>query len=923
MICVFHDIGLSEGDKTARKDSCMRALQCAYILRNHETQNLSVHLALSYGEMKFSLLGGLNGQWVHIVNGACVSELSDCINDAKSKEVVCTSEYYQQALTTIKALSKSADTSSIIKVKPCGNSNNVLVESVDWTISAESMIVDRGDRNQRTRESRSSRLLTSPEARASKKIVSSASLFIPKPILTAISTESLDLVGEFRQVTTMFLSLDSYSAVGNQDPSTLQPFFLIAQEVLHESGGFLRQFLVDDKGCVLIAMWGIPSFTYSNNCSRALYCAVSISVRAKEIGHVCSVGVTTGNVFCGIVGAPERRDYAGIGSDVNMAARLMSKAKERILVDDCTYSNLSQSTRSLLVSAEEMQLKGKDKPIVPYKYSSDTIPVIAAVDEHYGHNTTLNQDVAEKLSLQLESSCNGNSTFTVIIGPPGANKSAAVAYFRRGAVKRLMQCVQIHAQRGHEGVPHGVMRELFLKLIGEDNFATPAQQKTVIDQLLSSIYTENEKDDIEAGRKSLCMLLGNEWNDNISALYKSQDPGIIEETDQSADNMSLPSDPPEKHLSNAAANKASAGTTNRSRSDSCNNNSIEDGVNDNSSMDGVNKGKKDDKIFFKVLKLLIMEAPTAIIIDYAHYCDELSWEELNNILVGNLHVAVLVSMENKFQLDKNPLFTPTPQTRKRHSVLSPVSPVSPRPSMLAESPRGFSPLNSSTEKNYSLYTSQGGTRQEAPPAAYASIISNPNTNVIEMSSLNEEEVRSMLLTILDVKSISIDIVHLVLDVSSGNVYWCKMIANFIKERGTQELDTALQEGTGIDNPLKVLILLRMEKLKPDHQLIIKYASIIGEEFSEKLLAAVLPKKLSAMMTQALKHLAENGFITPMEEYPEAIYEFQNNLIKETFYNLMPPRYILYCMYIYSVFTIFYKICIIFSSMIAAMPHTYT
>eukprot|EP01037_Dinobryon_pediforme_P045510 gene45510-58076_t len=110
----------------------------------------------------------------------------------------------------------------------------------------------------------------------------------------------------------MFLSLDSYSSVSNQDPTTLQPFFLIAQEVLHESGGFLRQFLVDDKGCVLIAMWGIPSFTYSNNCSRALFCAVSISMRAKEIGHTCSVGVTTGNVFCGIVGAPERRDYAGI-----------------------------------------------------------------------------------------------------------------------------------------------------------------------------------------------------------------------------------------------------------------------------------------------------------------------------------------------------------------------------------------------------------------------------------------------------------------------------------------------------------------------------------------------------------------------------------------------------------------------------------
>ncbi len=117
-------------------------------------------------------------------------------------------------------------------------------------------------------------------------------------------------------------------------------------------GGFLRQFLVDDKGCVLIAMWGTPSFTYSNNCSRALRFAVSLVRQAGTLGHKCSAGVTTGMcgvvtcildnikilhvisiesqhnflsffvtdiylcsgvVFCGTVGAQERCDYAGIG----------------------------------------------------------------------------------------------------------------------------------------------------------------------------------------------------------------------------------------------------------------------------------------------------------------------------------------------------------------------------------------------------------------------------------------------------------------------------------------------------------------------------------------------------------------------------------------------------------------------------------
>jgi hypothetical protein len=46
----------------------------------------------------------------------------------------------------------------------------------------------------------------------------------------------------------MFLKLDSYSAaVHAPDPLSLQPFVHLLQSVLEEAGGFLRQFLVDDK----------------------------------------------------------------------------------------------------------------------------------------------------------------------------------------------------------------------------------------------------------------------------------------------------------------------------------------------------------------------------------------------------------------------------------------------------------------------------------------------------------------------------------------------------------------------------------------------------------------------------------------------------------------------------------------------------
>ena len=38
-------------------ESCYRTLQCAHILRKHQTESLSTHIAVSCGEMKMALLG--------------------------------------------------------------------------------------------------------------------------------------------------------------------------------------------------------------------------------------------------------------------------------------------------------------------------------------------------------------------------------------------------------------------------------------------------------------------------------------------------------------------------------------------------------------------------------------------------------------------------------------------------------------------------------------------------------------------------------------------------------------------------------------------------------------------------------------------------------------------------------------------------
>jgi class 3 adenylate cyclase len=50
------------------------------------------------------------------------------------------------------------------------------------------------------------------------------------------------------------------------------------------------------------------------------------SSRLWDQGLTASVGVTTGVVFCGVVGATMRKEYTVLGDTVNLSARLMQYA---------------------------------------------------------------------------------------------------------------------------------------------------------------------------------------------------------------------------------------------------------------------------------------------------------------------------------------------------------------------------------------------------------------------------------------------------------------------------------------------------------------------------------------------------------------------------------------------------------------------
>jgi len=127
----------------------------------------------------------------------------------------------------------------------------------------------------------------------------------------------------------------------------------------------VRQFVQDDKGCVGIGAFGVSGHSYINNGVRAIRCAFDmVENYSRELNIDCSIGIATGDVFCGLVGSSHRCEWAMLGPSVNLAARLMGKAKPgQVLVENETHrETYCQDTNDIFKfeSLDPVKAKGYD-----------------------------------------------------------------------------------------------------------------------------------------------------------------------------------------------------------------------------------------------------------------------------------------------------------------------------------------------------------------------------------------------------------------------------------------------------------------------------------------------------------------------------------------------------------------------------------
>lgn len=183
------------------------------------------------------------------------------------------------------------------------------------------------------------------------------------PVYRRLASGQGEFLTELRSAVPIFLRFSGLDYDGDESAGDkLDAFVRWVQRLISNFGGFLIDVTVGDKGSYLYCGFGAP-IAHENDLWRALTVATQLRRPPAEFDFISNVqiGISRGIMRTGAYGGTERRTYGVLGSEVNMAARLMEKAEPWQVLAAGKLRNATE-THFTWEDHPPLHLKGKAEP---------------------------------------------------------------------------------------------------------------------------------------------------------------------------------------------------------------------------------------------------------------------------------------------------------------------------------------------------------------------------------------------------------------------------------------------------------------------------------------------------------------------------------------------------------------------------------
>ncbi len=255
-----------------------------------------------------------------------------------------------------------------------------------------------------------------------------AQCWLLPPVAKRIGEGSEMFLADLRPTVSMFMGFSGIDYDDDEDAGhKLNQLVIAAQSILDRYEGYLVQVTMGDKGSLLFMSFGAP-VAHENDSERAAAAALRLRRLVEEFDFLdhLQIGISRGVVYSGAYGSPNRRTYSLMGSEVNVAARLMTAAKPgTILVSGYVADDVERAFD--LEQLPPVTVKGIDWPLPVWCLAGRQ----AAADKSAGRSrepemigrVVERQLVSEKLSHL----CAGDSGILLVEGSAGVGKSLLIA----------------------------------------------------------------------------------------------------------------------------------------------------------------------------------------------------------------------------------------------------------------------------------------------------------------------------------------------------------------------------------------------------------------------------------------------------------------------------------------------------------------
>jgi class 3 adenylate cyclase/predicted ATPase len=296
--------------------------------------------------------------------------------------------------------------------------------------------------------------------------------YVPGSVLGWLHAGLREWLAVLRPMSVLFVGVGGLDYAAPEAAERLHALVRAVQKTLYRYEGSLNKVVVDDKGTVLLALFGAPPFAHEDDAERAVRCAREVQAKVtrgamQDTGLRLSMGIASGRVFAGPVGSDTRREYTTLGDTVNLAARLMGKAGPGNIL--CDFETFRQARSKLIFDAlVPIRLKGKAGLVRVYSPSqgpwTDTQeqtlqsgpPQITPTTSFVGRQAEI-----ERLTSELEAVQAGQGRLVMIEGEAGIGKSRLVMESMRLARERGLIGLLGTAQSIEQQTPYRAWRDVF------------------------------------------------------------------------------------------------------------------------------------------------------------------------------------------------------------------------------------------------------------------------------------------------------------------------------------------------------------------------------------------------------------------------------------------------------------------------------